>query len=196
MERFSPFDAIRIGEMLDASQIMHTEGTSYLADGDLDRFFPSYWGWLVNYCKGQELRDRHMGQNLSAAEARIRERYPQIVNKEPLIYVAHLGASHNPENFTTAQVNVCDLVDRTKMAIYADLEKGYKAGKTLHELRHEILAYGVYEATHSFGWGLTREVIQSMGFDELCQVVRTKASRSSSQSPGLVHSKGHQTKNH
>lgn len=176
LERFSQFDSIKARQLFKRAKTMKRDSTTLLCNGDLDGFFAHYWKGLEDNSESIRLRDCNMEQNISVAECRIRERYPQLRDKDPLVYVAHMGGQHTPENYTPIRVtvrNLCD-IDTDDVAIFARIHKDYKSGKTLQEMQGDILAAGVYLASLNFNWGLTRGAIQSMGFDQLCEVVRGK----------------------
>ncbi|MBS3051064.1 MAG: hypothetical protein J4400_02860 [Candidatus Aenigmarchaeota archaeon] len=79
-------------------------GLVAVASGDESAFRACYEGSssMHGFVKG---RDINVGENFARAEAVIRENYPQLEKKNPILLCVQIGAVHKPEIFSPLKVN-------------------------------------------------------------------------------------------
>jgi len=133
-----------------------------LGAGNIESFFEEYWKEARDFNEGKVLRDQHMGKQLDNAEARIRQRYPQYQNKEPIRVLTYIGAAHEPEAYTQIPVRLVSL---------DAYDKGLHAREQCTpEVRRQILVKGILKV---FTWlPVLPQNVPLLSFDELVAVAK------------------------
>ena len=173
LERHSTTDLEKIKDINKRVESLIIEGIDLLAKGKVNEFLQRQWESIQLEAIGIELRDRNMAHNIELAEERIRQRYPQFKDRNPIRYTAGVGSRHAPERYTSFPLSVHVLrgqpIDPTERLAFA-LEQP----RSFDELKLLMLLYGAQQLIRNKEFSLAVEDTEKITYDhlfkELCKL--------------------------
>ena len=174
VERFTPEEAAEIlGLWTKANQTKSSAGR-LLEQGDVSGFLNLYWDGLELDSQVNRRRDSQIGEQISKAEKRIRERYIQLNGKEKIHLVVNIGAFHLPESYTEVRCTSVGLVDDTNSVEYR-LDSAQSRELSFEEMRPYMLAAGLWAMTRKGLLRLSGSEIIQMDFQTMSDIVKESA---------------------
>ncbi|NQV91902.1 hypothetical protein HQ489_05505 [Candidatus Woesearchaeota archaeon] len=155
LERFTPAEAMKLFGIKQQVDEKFERSLEVLAQGNVDRFLEIYWDSLQLESQTTGIRDKEIATNLEKATSYLSEKFPALASRGKINLVALLGALHNPERYTSMEVEVVDL-RKTITSIPDRLDDGLGRQLSFDEMRDIMLAYGALELSLRRVIGLNR----------------------------------------
>ncbi len=171
LERCSPEERQKVQSVVDSAKNANAGALSALERGQLEDFMGNCSSFLRLEAESFSQRDMIMGRTIQTAEEQIRSRYAQLRDREPLRYVAAVGALHSPEKHTSIPVKVVDLWNPPKTVQYR-FDLACQPSIDADVVKRDILAYGALHLSQKGFLSFTEPEIREMSIDVLLDVVQ------------------------
>lgn len=183
-ERLTPDEAETVLQQIKLDAQLQREKGRMLLLGDVDGYLKAASQYLKNLQDHVDLRDKAIARCLETAEVPLRSlvktyrestKMTSFSEDRPLIYVVQIGARHSPEKYVTSNgslnIQIVDLSENEKTLAEVIMD-GYIQGKTVQDLRKELLVEGLFNLRKNL-LNLKKPITISLSPDEIMQTSQT-----------------------
>ncbi|MBI2136061.1 hypothetical protein HYU06_03250 [Candidatus Woesearchaeota archaeon] len=174
-ERLTPDEAEIVFQQRKLSAHLQREQERMLLLGDVDGYLKAASLYLKNIKDSLDFRDKAIARCLETAEAHLRNlvntfiktsQKTAVSEHKPLVYAVQIGGSHAPENYVrdngSLEVQIVDLAKNEGTSEDNIIIGGYLHGKTIEDLRKELLVKGLLYLRKNRVISLSHDAIRQM----------------------------------
>ena len=146
LERFTQQESDLVWQLKDRADLSLRYGKKALLQESFNEYFSFIKQNIHHYSEMDEMRDKEIARNIVQAEERIRARYPELAEINPLQFVVRIGCLHQPEKYLQEKdKQKVTPVDRTSQDSLQVSRKLFRDWRSISESEFERLAiaYGV-----------------------------------------------------
>lgn len=170
LERATPEEYQAMREVHNQSKAERAMAYKHLVRSELDEYLNHCWRSIQLQAETFTIRDAIIGKILDTSETRIRERYPQLRDKDVIQLTASIGALHTFEDHTVLD---CTPIPLYEPPVTVQDRFDWTCGKSFEEAQPDILAHGVLYLSQQDMLELSEPEIRKMDIAELENAVQS-----------------------